>query len=262
MLIQHRNQHHHLSFCTNIFPHDSWKETKQAIVHSIPEIKRWLITGDEWFGIGLRLSAKAAYTLVSHAEEREWLCSWLRENRCYIFTINGFPYGPFHGQPVKEKVYAPDWNQQQRLAYTNDLISLLGEFLPEDVTYGSISTMPVSFDRTGPHENAIRHLMEAVWYCHRVEIETGRCIRLAIEPEPHCFLGSLEEAVNWYDPEKFVEQAEGWKVSKAMAISLIRRHLGFCVDLCHNAVEFESPVEMLVLLSKSEGNVYKVQISS
>src|SRR5205823_13935202 len=34
---------------------------------------------------------------------------WLDQHNCYIFTINGFPYGRFHGARVKEQVYGPDW---------------------------------------------------------------------------------------------------------------------------------------------------------
>ena len=34
--------------------------------------------------------------------------SW-RGTSFYVFTINAFPYGPFHGTRVKEDVYQPDW---------------------------------------------------------------------------------------------------------------------------------------------------------
>ena len=44
----------------------------------------------------------------------------------YVFTINGFPYGPFHGQPVKAAVYRPDWREAERGRYTADLAELAG----------------------------------------------------------------------------------------------------------------------------------------
>ena len=43
----------------------------------------------------------------------------------YVFTINGFPYGAFHGTPVKAEVYRPDWRDPERLRYTNQLADLL-----------------------------------------------------------------------------------------------------------------------------------------
>ena len=69
---------------------------------------------------------------------------WLGQNDCYVFTINGFPYGQFHGTRVKEQVYAPDWTSPERLVYTNLLFDLLAELLPDGVE-GSVSTLPGSF---------------------------------------------------------------------------------------------------------------------
>ena len=44
---------------------------------------------------------------------------WLDQHNCYVFTINGFPYGKFHGTRVKEKVYLPDWTSAERVDFTN-----------------------------------------------------------------------------------------------------------------------------------------------
>ena len=69
---------------------------------------------------------------------------WLDKNDCYVFTINGFPFGQFHGSRVKEQVYLPDWTSPERLEYTNLLFDLLAELLPAGVE-GSVSTLPGSF---------------------------------------------------------------------------------------------------------------------
>ena len=58
--------------------------------------------------------------------------------------INGFPYGPFHDEPVKTNVYAPDWRTDARVAYTLDLVTILEALLPEGID-GGISTTPLSY---------------------------------------------------------------------------------------------------------------------
>ena len=56
--------------------------------------------------IGLRLGADAARKL-RNPDELKIFQKWLDEKNCYVFTINGFPYGAFHGTRVKEQVYRP-----------------------------------------------------------------------------------------------------------------------------------------------------------
>ena len=97
------------------------------------------------FGVGLRLSAAAAATL---ARPRSWRRSALSSTTIglYVFTINGFPYGPFHGTRVKEEVYLPDWLDEERLAYSDRLAELLATLLPADAGLeGTVSTVPGAF---------------------------------------------------------------------------------------------------------------------
>ena len=63
---------------------------------------------------------------------------------CTSRSSTAFPYGPFHGTPVKAKVYAPDWRDEARVAYTLDLIEILGRLLPADLD-GGVSTAPLSY---------------------------------------------------------------------------------------------------------------------
>ena len=69
---------------------------------------------------------------------------WLEEKNCYVFTINGFPYGNFHGERVKEQVYRPDWSNPDRLEYTVLLFEILEKLL-QPGEEGSVSTLPGSF---------------------------------------------------------------------------------------------------------------------
>src|SRR5690606_1462491 len=97
----------HLTYCTNIHPGESWSRVFSNLRTDLLEV-RDLVSVDQPFGVGLRLSAEAADTLVQPEPLAEFR-SFLEQERLYVFTLNGFPYGPFHGQAVKAAVYQPDW---------------------------------------------------------------------------------------------------------------------------------------------------------
>ena len=81
-------------------------------------------------GVGLRLSGEAAAV----AREPEALASFrdqLSNLGAYVFTINAFPYGPFHGVRVKENVYLPDWRDRERVAFTANSAAVLAAVLPQ-----------------------------------------------------------------------------------------------------------------------------------
>ena len=50
---------------------------------------------------------------LSDSDEITQFRRWLDQNDAYVFTINGFPYGNFHGSRVKEQVYRPDWTTNE-----------------------------------------------------------------------------------------------------------------------------------------------------
>ena len=131
-----------LTYCTNIHPGESWPEVSASLAQNLPAIRTEL-AADQSFGIGLRLSAEAAAGLSEPAALADFQ-RFLADGDYYVFTINGFPYGAFHGRRVKEDVYRPDWSEPPRLAYTNRLADLLVELLP-DGRPGSISTVPGTF---------------------------------------------------------------------------------------------------------------------
>ena len=96
-------------------------------------------------GIGLRLSAIAAAGAFGIQSSLERFKDFLADGDFYVFTINAFPYGPFHGQPVKEQVYEPDWRDAGAPALTQPVLpTFLAELLPEGIE-GSISTVPGAF---------------------------------------------------------------------------------------------------------------------
>src|SRR5271167_1900531 len=132
----------HLAYCTNIHRGEDWRETYESLKQYTLAVRRE-VCPDKPYAIGLRLSNRAAVELSDAAKLREFK-NWLEQNDCYVFTINGFPFGQFHGARVKEQVYLPDWTSPERLSYTNLLFDLLGELVPPNVE-GSVSTLPGSF---------------------------------------------------------------------------------------------------------------------
>src|SRR5689334_2726538 len=132
----------HLSYCTNIHPAESLSEVRSVLLGHVVNVKRAL-SPDAPFGVGLRISARAARELA-HPGAREAFAALLAESGLYVFTVNGFPYGKFHGEPIKEAVYRPDWLEPERLAYTDGLAWELAALLPASVS-GSVSTVPGAF---------------------------------------------------------------------------------------------------------------------
>jgi hypothetical protein len=196
----------HLTYCTNIHPGETWPDVAATLRRHLPEIKRQ-VAPERAFGVGLRVAASAAEALGEPAALDE-LKELLAENDSYVFTLNGFPYGVFHGRPVKEQVYQPDWRHEARLTYSNRLADLLAALLPEDPALdGSISTVPGTFKplarAPGAVEEIARNLIRHVAHLVGIQRETGRTIALALEPEPHCFLETIDETVRFFEQDLF-----------------------------------------------------------
>ncbi len=85
----------HLTYCSNIHPGESWAEVRANIERYFPAV-RDRVAPETLFGVGLRLSARAARELGSGNALAEFR-GFLARNNLYVFTINGFPYGSFHG---------------------------------------------------------------------------------------------------------------------------------------------------------------------
>jgi hypothetical protein len=257
----------HLTYCTNIHPAETWAEVRALLTELVPEVKA-AVCENEPFGVGLRLSALATREL-SDVRAREELRALLEDKGLYVFTINGFPYGTFHGKPVKAEVYRPDWSEPERLEYSDALAALLADILPRGVA-GSISTVPGCFR---PHGDAprlakiVENLLRHVATLARIESETGKQIALALEPEPRCLLETTNEAIAFIQRELLTNAAlERYaalaRVSRAHAEPTIRRHLGVCFDACHAAVEFENAEESIAALASAGISIPKAQLSS
>jgi sugar phosphate isomerase/epimerase len=266
-----KTQSGHLTYCTNIHPGESWEAVFENVRTHVLAVKTrlGLDEGNQPFGVGLRLSAEAARRLREPGE-LERFRDFLDVHGLYVFTINGFPYGPFHGQPVKAAVYRPDWRDAERGRYTSDLAELLAALLPAGLG-GSISTVPGGFKRdvqTPEQARQIaRALLERVLELHLLCERTGKEITLALEPEPCCFLETTGETLDFFEGELLSRAAREWlatgaRVELGRAEQILRRHLGVCLDTCHAAIEFEDADQALDRLLGAGLRIAKLQLSA
>jgi len=264
----------HLTYCSNIHPGESWEEVRKNLGIYLPNIRKQLCP-EQPFGVGLRLSDQAARTLGEPAALLEFEQFLARED-CYVFTLNGFPYGVFHHARVKEEVYLPDWRDTERLEYTNRMAAILARLLPEEEGLeGSVSTVPGAFKgalentaESGEYRRVMaRNMLAHAAELHRIREQTGKTITLALEPEPCCMIETVEEAVDFFQdylhsPTLQIELANILKVSQQEAEAITKRHIGLCYDACHMAVEFEDIATSLRTLQEAEIKICKFQISS
>lgn len=243
----------HLAYCTNIHRGETWPETFDALNKYTLAVKQ-RVAANQPYAIGLRLSQRAAQELSEPSTLLEFQ-RWLGKNDCYIFTINGFPYGQFHGTRVKEKVYLPDWTSADRVGYTNLLFDLLAQLLPGGVE-GSVSTVPCGFKELVTSEEQWKLIRRNIWdsveHIARLSERSGRKLHLGLEPEPVCLLETSREVIRFFDEMREEHRGD----------SRLVEHLGVNYDTCHLAVEFEEPQDALGALIQNGIKISKLHLSS
>lgn len=258
----------HLTYCLNVHPGEAFADQWDAVRTHAARVRQRLGLDGQPFGLGLRLGARAVRDLAEPGIA-DAFARWCAEHSFYVFTINGFPYGSFHGQPVKAEVYRPDWSSDERLRYTLALADLLAAWLPDGVS-GSISTVPVGYaadlasapDRI---ERSVRHLTAAARHLDALRRRTGKDLCLALEPEPWCVLETGAQAVDFFTRHLVpggVDALSADGVSARDAEEILHRHIGVCLDTCHAALAFESPAEQLALFAAAGIRVGKIQLSA
>jgi sugar phosphate isomerase/epimerase len=260
----------HLTYCTNIHPGESWDEVRTNLERYVTAVKA-RVAPSRPFGVGLRLSAQAAAALADESTLAA-LIDYLAGSGMYVFTINGFPYGVFHGTRVKEDVYRPDWLEEERLRYTDGLAALLARLLPDEPDLeGTISTVPGAFrDRVRGRDDAARmaeRLLRHAATLHGIREQTGKLISLALEPEPCCSIETVGDAVRFFEDHLFAAPAVAafaarTGLGQAESEAAIRHHLGVCFDACHMAVEFEDARAGLAAFRAAGIRVGKIQLSA
>jgi len=256
----------HLTYSTLVHPGDTWPEMWNSLTTYVPQVKA-RVSPDAPFGVSLRLAAESARELTNDRGERERLKAFLDENDLYLYTVNAFPYGAFKGKLVKEDVYEPDWRTDARAIYTMEVANILAEVCNEGID-PTIQSPPLAFKpkiRTPKHVEELTHQVLRV-VAHLIELKnkTGRKVRLALEPEPYCFLETTEEALDYFRDHLYAKAAINSIVaqtglSRAGAEEALHDHLGMVYDICHQAVEFEDISGSLQALADAGIPVFKLQ---
>ncbi len=267
--------HIHLTYCTNIHAGETWPDVFQSLTEYVLPLKK-AISPDAPFAIGLRLADQASRDLMEPAELAAFQ-QWLIANDLYVFTMNGFPYGGFHRQRVKDDVHRPDWTTTERRDYTIRLAQILAQ-LPnfpanESGTMG-ISTSPLSyrgwFTTTDAYNAALQqgclHMAEVVKELIAISLATGKVIHIDIEPEPDGFIDHVQDTIAFFNqkliPTVTAYLVDALSIKHGAAEELARTHLQLCYDVCHFAVMYEEPEQAINAFEQAGIRIGKVQISA
>ncbi|MFE3252381.1 metabolite traffic protein EboE [Streptomyces sp. NPDC059209] len=234
----------HLSYCTNVHPAENLEGVLAQLRDHCEPVRRRL--GRDRLGIGLWLAKGAARSLINDPAQLRGLKGELERRGLEVVTLNGFPYEGFGAEEVKYRVYKPDWADPERLAHTTDLARLLAALLPDDVTEGSVSTLPLAW-RTAFDDDAARTAHAALTTLAErldaLEELTGKSIRIALEPEPGCTVETTADAIG-------------------PLTDVASSRIGICVDTCHLATSFEDPATALGALAEAGVTIPKAQLSA
>lgn len=238
-----------LSYCTNVHPAEDFDGVLEQLDAFSGPVRQ--AAGLDRLGVGLWLPADLAARLASSEPDRRRLQARLEANGLVLRTINAFPYRAFHADVVKHDVYRPDWTDARRVTHTLDCATVLADLLP-DGGAGSISTLPLGWRQPWTPDDdqratqSLAHVSDAL---RALREETGRTVRLAIEPEPGCVLDTVDDVVEWLLP-------------RTRSGTLDPELVGICLDTCHLAVSFADPRAAVRQIADAGLRVVKVQASA
>jgi|SRR5215472_9505240 len=256
----------HLSYSTLVHPGDTWDEIWASLTTYLPKVKE-RVAPKERFGVSLRLSAKSAAQLVADRAARDRCKKFLDDNDMYVYTVNAFPYGSFKGSIVKEQVYEPDWRSEERTQYTINVAEVLADIAPESIS-PSIQSAPLGFKPRVTGEDVVSsyrmHVLRVAAHLIELESRTGRHVTLALEPEPHCFLETTDETIEYfrndlYSGESATALAKLARIPISETQAALRRYVGIVFDIGHQSVGFEDIPASLQKLVDAGVPIFKLQ---
>ncbi|MBQ0825669.1 metabolite traffic protein EboE [Streptomyces tagetis] len=234
----------HLAYCTNVHPAETLDGVLAQLRDHCEPVRRRL--GRDRLGIGLWLAHDAAHALVTDPSALRRLRTELDRRGLEVVTLNGFPYQGFGAEEVKYRVYRPDWADPERLDHTTSLARVLAGLLPDDVTDGTISTLPLAWRTAYDDARAEKSRTALVTLAERLDALaelTGRSIRVGLEPEPGCVVETTGDAI-------------------APLTAIGHDRIGICVDTCHLATSFEDPHTAVDALTTAGIPIVKSQLSA
>jgi hypothetical protein len=258
-----------LSYSANVHPAETVDQLLEVLRHHVAPVSRTAF-GPAEAPVNLRLGMTQVDELLGHptlpststlsdtvlsappAPRAQELLTLLADLKLRVVSVNGFPIRDFHAPRVKEQVYSPPWTDGGRVVYSLKIAKVLAQLI------GSARSAPVSVP-TGTFKGYADHdeiksqcahfLTECVRELARLERLTGKTIPLGLEPEPFTTGETTDEFIEYY--QQFILPAARGKLPLQLGITgnqaedLTRKLLTVNLDLCHQAVEFEEPVESL-----------------
>lgn len=276
--IQGRNAH--LSYSTNVHPAETLEELTAVLRRHVAPVSRAAF-GDQTAAVNLRLGMKQADELLGHpvlpsnsalsdailqappTEACQRFLQTLDELKLDVVSINAFPIRDFHAPRVKEQVYSPPWTDGGRAQYSLKIAKVLTQFMERpsvERLRAAISVPSGVFkglygDGEEVRTQCAHFITECARELLRLERLTGRTVVLGLEPEPLTTGETCAEFIAFFKliladaRAKFPLQLG---VTQAKAEEIAREFVTINLDLCHQAIEFEDPVEDLIAL-KAEG---------
>ena len=244
---------HSLAYCTNVHRGEGWSETFSNLQTNTLKVRQQVCPSKP-YAVGLRIGNSAAHEL-GQEKNLNTFREWLEKENCYVSGINGFPYGAFHGQSVKESVFLPDWTDPSRLEYTQKLFDILAALNPPNHV-GTVSTLPGTFkkfDRTASQIHELqKNIVICAEYLARLRDRTGVTLKLALEPEPLGYFENTQQTIDFFD------QLRG----QVATPGLVDSFLGVCYDTCHFALQYEDASQSIEKLNSNGASVLKYHLSS
>jgi len=244
---------HSLAYCTNVHRGEGWSETFSNLKTNTLKVRQQ-VSLHKPYAVGLRLGNSAAHELSSEKNLNAFR-EWLEKENCHVSGINGFPYGAFHGQSVKESVFLPDWTDPSRLEYTQKLFEILAALNPPN-QQGTVSTLPGTFKKFNRSISQIDELQKNILACAeyliRLRDRTGVTLKLALEPEPLGYFENTQQTIDFFDQLRRRETTTG----------LVDIFLGVCYDTCHFALQYEDAAQSVEKLNSSGAPILKYHLSS
>lgn len=249
-----------LAYCSNLHAGESIDEVQGNLAKYVAKVREKLHLKQQ--SSGLWLSAKAADAL-SHAQAMNEFKACLSHCGIQLTSLNGFPYGNFHNDVVKQAVYQPDWSTPERLLYTQNLAQILAQCLQnEDATanenaphasaIGTISTLPLGYKSDfspQKRQRAQQQLLQLNQYLGELHARTNKRIVVCLEMEPDCELARTDELIAFFQT---LTQRNGGPLN----------YLGACFDVCHQAVMYEDIYDSLRRIHQAGILIGKIQVSN
>ncbi|MCH9691621.1 MAG: metabolite traffic protein EboE [Gammaproteobacteria bacterium] len=246
-----------IAYCSNVHPGITPNEIERNLYQISATVREQLNLAEMNIGLWINAAAAQAYQAPG-AKNRLKQC--LATNKLQVVSLNGFPQDNFHQPVVKHKVYLPSWDQPARLHYTSSIADILAECLPKKLNQGTISTLPLAYRHnwtTDKHRRACDNLCHFVLAMRNLEDRTGKHIRLCLEMEPGCVLERTTQLINLFN-----HALPAAACRQALDQSTLKRYLGVCYDVCHQAIMQEVVGDSIKALQQADITIGKIQLSS